>query len=227
MPNGVNFGPGFVGENEALVQQEYFCNEKQKSPGNNFISGNQSGSNSSITKTYQQQVGKDMESSKASYQRDLISAKSNIGGNKPMPSFQVRSTPVVHSDFNGFNGGSNFGFNHPSQTGMVELATATPYLNPNPNGNGNRGIGSIPASNCDSSMLHYANPLGVGSSSNTAAAFLGNQGNSSWHGVSAFNKQDLHSFPPPDLNVRFLAPSSPISSVQIGSPQQPDLALQL
>jgi len=36
------------------------------------------------------------------------------------------------------------------------------------------------------------------------------------------------SFPfPPDLNVRFRQTGSPSSSVQIGSPQQPDLALQL
>ncbi|GMI91398.1 bromodomain-containing protein 1 [Hibiscus trionum] len=42
----------------------------------------------------------------------------------------------------------------------------------------------------------------------------------------AYNEQDLVPFAP-DLNVRFLAPVSPSSSVPIGSPQHPDLALQL
>ncbi|KAE8704224.1 hypothetical protein F3Y22_tig00110458pilonHSYRG00269 [Hibiscus syriacus] len=40
------------------------------------------------------------------------------------------------------------------------------------------------------------------------------------------NEQDFLSFPP-DLNVRFPAPGSPSSSLPIGSPQRPDLALQL
>ncbi|XVF63526.1 hypothetical protein PTKIN_Ptkin09bG0093800 [Pterospermum kingtungense] len=42
----------------------------------------------------------------------------------------------------------------------------------------------------------------------------------------SYNKQDFLPFPP-DLNVRFLAPGSPSSSAPIGSPHQPDLALQL
>ncbi|KAL4335629.1 hypothetical protein GQ457_07G027660 [Hibiscus cannabinus] len=42
----------------------------------------------------------------------------------------------------------------------------------------------------------------------------------------SYNEQDLLPFAP-DLNARFLAPVSPSSSVPIGSPQHPDLALQL
>ncbi|KAL4332260.1 hypothetical protein GQ457_07G027670 [Hibiscus cannabinus] len=42
----------------------------------------------------------------------------------------------------------------------------------------------------------------------------------------SYNEQGLLPFAP-DLNARFLAPVSPSSSVPIGSPQHPDLALQL
>ncbi|KAE8717084.1 transport and Golgi organization 2-like protein [Hibiscus syriacus] len=43
---------------------------------------------------------------------------------------------------------------------------------------------------------------------------------------NSYNEKDLLPFAP-DLNVRFLAPVSPSSSVPIASPQLPDLALQL
>lgn len=95
----------------------------------------------------------------------------------------------------------------------------------------NQGFNSIPVSeynglvDSSSRLLHSGNSLVLGSGPYPSTKQQAN--NATWQGFSAFQKPDCQPFAPPDLNARFLAPGSPIPNMQMGSPQQPDLALQL
>ncbi|KAK3232007.1 hypothetical protein Dsin_003888 [Dipteronia sinensis] len=255
LPNGVKFGPGWVGENRDIEQQQYLYGEKQKS-SNNYISGNQSsrlmspttpGSNSVLGNRYSSQVMEDTETIReVNSQSESTFLNNSLGEIKPAPAFQTPSRPVIQTDTNGFTGSDGFGFNWQPHMGMVRLDTplgkssfdssSTPSqmhgMVPVSN---NHGISSMPANDYNpnvaklagsSSRLQFGMVPGSGFGSCTTMGPK-HQGNSSWQGFSAFHKQDFQPFASPDLNARFLAPGSPISTMQIGSTQQPDLALQL
>ncbi|KAK2660900.1 hypothetical protein Ddye_007433 [Dipteronia dyeriana] len=255
LPNGVKFGPGWVGENRAIEQQQYLYGEKRKS-SNNYISGDQSsrlmspttpGSNSVLGNRYNLQVMEVTETIReVNSQSELMFQNNSLGEIKPAPAFQTPSRPIIQTDTNGFSGSDGFGFNWQPHMGMVRLDTPLGKSafdsSPMPSQmhsmvpvNNNHGISSMPANDYNpnvakladsSSRLQFGMVPGSGFGSCTP---LGpkHQGNSSWQGFSAFHKQDFQPFASPDLNTRFLAPGSPISTMQMGSPQQPDLALQL
>ncbi|KAH7567011.1 hypothetical protein JRO89_XS07G0006600 [Xanthoceras sorbifolium] len=261
LPNGVKFGPGWVGENKATELQQHLYGEKCKS-SNSYISGDQSsrlmsptnsGANSILGNRYSLQGMEDRETIReVNCQSESTFLNSSFGRIKAAPAFQVQSRPLIHTDTTGFNGNDGFGFNCQPHMGMVRIDT-TPLGKSTFNRSSvpsqmhgmvpdsNHGISSMPASDYNptvakladsSSRLQSGNSLvlGSGSSSSSSSCMAfgpKHQGNSSWQGFSAFHKQDFQPFAPPDLNARFLAPGSPISTMQIGSPQQPDLALQL
>lgn len=250
LPIGVKFSPGWVGENKATEQQQYSYPEKQKS-SNNYVSGDHSsrlmsaptsGSNSILGHRYSWPSGEDMETIKEVNSRsDSILQNSTLGGIRRVPGSQIQSSPIIHSNINGFSGIGGFGFNYVPHVGTVGLAKAPGNSRSNNSAFGtvpynHLAVSSMPASVYDSntlkladcsSRLHSENSsVLVSGTESLAAVDPGLLGDASWQGMSTLHKQEFHTFAP-DLNVRFLAPGSPISNLQIGSPKQPDLALQL
>lgn len=257
LPIGVKFSPGWLGENKANEQQQYSYTEKQKSSNNfvsgdhssRLMSPATSGSNSIAGNRYSLQSGEDMESIKEvdSQSDPNLLNDTILGGIRSAPPLQIQSRNVIRSDMNGFSGsGGGFRFNYPTHIGTVGHG-GVPGKSWSDNGTApSQMFGMVPnhhhATMCSmpattdyesnagklvdcSSRLHTENSsavLGSGSRAHTATD-PGLMGDSSWPGL---HKQEFHPFAP-DLNVRFLAPGSPISNLQIGSPQQPDLALQL
>lgn len=254
LPVGVKLSPGWVGENKINEQQWHLFSEKQKSSNDymhcdqssRLLSPNTSRSNSAIGKRYSMQVGEDMETNReVNSQSEAMFLSRTVGGLKPASHFHSQSIPVIHSDMNGLNGIGGFEFNSASQLGRAGLGTepGKSRLDNSPVPcemlgvvpNSTHPICSMPTTNHDSNLSNVADcssslpsenslALGSGSRSHTAVD-LGLQGESSWPEMSTYD-QVFHPFPP-DLNVRFLAPGSPISNMQISSQQQPDLALQL
>ncbi|GKU98166.1 hypothetical protein SLEP1_g11200 [Rubroshorea leprosula] len=238
LPNGVQFGPGWVGENRDNEQQQLIISEKEKSSNNSqsdnhstrHFSPAASGSNSVLVSRFSSQGGEDAETARVlNSQSESSSQYNRVSETKPVSPHNFQQRPH-QSDMNGFCGG--YGVNYSSQMGV-----ATPTGNSRSNnptvpsqmyGMVSDGIPAIsPRPAADSGRLQSSNTMAPSSdSASHAAAEVGLQGKPSWQGLSPYNKQDLHPFPP-DLNVRFLAPGSPSSSLRIGSPQQPDLALQL
>ncbi|GAV88136.1 Bromodomain domain-containing protein [Cephalotus follicularis] len=246
LPIGLDFGPGWVGESNAVVRQNIIFSGKQKSSNNSVLDDHlsrllfptSSCSNTEVANicSLRRREEDTVEPNKGlNYQSELTCLNNRFGGIHCGPSPQVHPEPLSHLDINGFSAG--FGFNSPHQMGMARLAP--------PPGNSaldnapmhSQVLGMVSSSNptiCSRpivsenfSRLHSENPSAIGPGSESLRALhVGLAGNSSWQGLSPYNKQDSH-VPPPDLNVRFLSPGSPSSSLQIGSPQQPDLALQL
>lgn len=251
LPLGVKFSPGWVGENKATERQQYSYPEKQKL-SNNYISGDHSSrlvspatsdSNFILENRYSLQSGEEMETIKeVNPQSDSNLQNSTLGGIRHAPGSQIQSRPIIHSNINGFSGSGGFGFNYLPHVGSVGLARA---LGNSRSGNSafgtvpnnHRAVSLMPASGYDSNTVKLADcssrvqsdscsSVLVSGSGSHAAVDPGLMGDTSWRGLSTLHKQEFHTFAP-DLNVRFLAPGSPISNLQIGSPQQPDLALQL
>ena len=235
MPVGVEFGPGWVGENEALAQRPSLLCENQKSSNNSTPPHPQpppTTSGSSLFVANRSSLPCKEESGEAvrglNSQIELTS--------RPAPP-EIHQTLGIHPGLNGFSGG--FGFNPSSQMGMARLAMLA----------GNSSTESMPSqklgmvSNSSSIPIHPMQANYFASdrpespvSSNTPRSrnlaapgslmkvhtppevLIG--GKASWQGLP----QRI----PPDLNVRFQAPGSPSSSTTpIASSQQPDLALQL
>ncbi|GLT58825.1 hypothetical protein SLA2020_316880 [Shorea laevis] len=234
LPTGLQFGPGWVGEVRDNEQQQFKNSEKEKS-SNNSLSDNHStrhfspatsGSNSALANQFSSQGGEDAETARGlNSQSELSSPYNKVGKTKPVSPYHFQQRPV-HSDMNGLSGG--YRVNPSSQIGMV-----TPTGNCRPNNPtvtsqmfGIPSFSRMPADN--SGRLHSGNKMALNSdSASHTATDVQLHGKASGQGLSPYGKQDFHPFPP-DLNVGFLAPSSPSSSsLRIGSPQQPDLALQL
>ncbi|XVE94406.1 hypothetical protein REPUB_Repub02eG0005900 [Reevesia pubescens] len=228
LPSGLKFGPGWVGENRTIEQPPFSFSEKQRS--SNSLSDNHSsrllspatsGSNSIAASRFPLQGGEDTEIVRGlSSQNDSTSAASHR--------FQQR--PLLHSGINGSIAGFGIGY---SQTGLVTQPvnslsekTLVPSQSHGMVSGSSSTMSPMPGSDflpketkfADSSIaLHSGNAMAVGP--DNVATNVGLQRKS-------YNKQDFLPFPP-DLNVRFRAPGSPSSIVPIGSPQHPDLALQL
>lgn len=235
LPVGVEFGPGWVGENEALAQRPSLLCENQKSSNNSTPPHPQpppTTSGSSLYVANRSSLPCKEESGEAvrglNSQIELTS--------RPAPP-EIHQTLGIHPGLNGFSGG--FGFNPSSQMGMARLAMLA----------GNSSTESMPSqklgmvSNSSSIPIHpmQANyfasdrPESPVSSNTPRSRNLAEPGSlmkvhtppevlidgkASWQGLP----QRI----PPDLNVRFQAPGSPSSSTTpIASSQQPDLALQL
>jgi bromodomain-containing protein 7/9 len=164
---------------------------------------------------------------------------------KSMPSLQIQQKPIIHPDMNGFSGG--FGYNSSPQPGMARTVAPTGKLNLEQTAVPSQMFGVVPTGNSafisvpgndfntnkgmlsetSSGLLQPGISPAVGSSSDSRTfGNVGFGGKSSWQGFLPYQQQGTVPFPP-DLNVGFLAPGSPTSSVPIGSPRQPDLALQL
>jgi hypothetical protein len=251
LPIGLKFGPGWIGENEASMQQQSLFTEEKSSdgtiPGNNdtskVVHHRTSSLNTVVANGFLMQDQEDFRSTEVDSQCELTSLNSSFGGIKPVPPFRVQQKPIISSDINGLNDG--FGSDFSSQIRMVRLASLTGMSGSDDtlvrsqmhgiNSSGKNSIYQMAQNDIESNEARFSeiartdsgNPLGLGSgleSHGTSEVVPG--GKASWERLSMYHKHDSFSFPP-DLNVRFQQTGSPSSSVQIGSPQQPDLALQL
>ena len=200
LPAGVvEFGPGWVGENEASPQPPSSLHE-QKSSNNSVHYGHSLGLKAPSTSGINCAESVRGQNSNS----ELAALRSGISETDLGPSIQTRQKHMFHSDRNGFVSGydlsSQMTANHLiSESKLAGSSRSTHYENI-----------SAPATTPESHTPPEAMISGV----------------KSCQGLPLQYRQ--FSLPvPPDLNVRFQAPGSPSSSFCIGSTQNPDLALQL
>ena len=231
LPSGLKFGPGWVGENRTIEQPQFSFSESQKS--SNSLSVNHSsillspatsGSNSIAASRFPLQGREDAETVRGlSSKNDSTSA----------PSHQFQQRPLLHSGINGSIGG--FGIGYSPQMGLVtqpanslsEKASVPSQTHGMVSGS-NSTMCPMPANDFLSKEIKFADSFALlsGNAMIVGSDLVSNAATNVGLQRKSYNKQDFLPFPP-DLNVRFLAPGSPTSSVPICSPQHPDLALQL
>ncbi|XVF74107.1 hypothetical protein PTKIN_Ptkin13bG0033700 [Pterospermum kingtungense] len=229
LPSGLKFGPGWVGENRTIEQPQLSFSERQiysNSPSDDhsgrLLYPATSGSNSIVESRFPLQGREDAETFRGLSSHNVLASAS---------SHQIQRRPLLQSGINGYMGG----FGYSPQTGLAtqasnslsEKTSVSSQIHGMVLGSTST-TWSMPANDflskdtkfADSSTaLHSGNAMIGSDLVSHAATNVGVQ-------RVSYNKQDFLQFPP-DLNVRFLAPGSPSSSVPIGSPQHPDLALQL
>ncbi|XP_057503437.1 uncharacterized protein LOC130786977 isoform X1 [Actinidia eriantha] len=223
LPTGVEFGPGWVGENEASPWPPSALPD-QKSSNNSVYTGHPLGPTMPISGTNSVVHGQNSKS-------ELAVPKSDVGGITLGSSFQAQQKHVLNCDRNGFSGVS--GYDLSSQMGMVRARSAMPMGGVVPRSNTSltpptvtNPIISEPVFPESSRNMHCENISTLGTTA-PDSSHIAPEMVQPWQGLSSQQRQ--YSLPvPPDLNVGFQAPSSPSSSFRVGSPpQQPDLALQL
>ncbi|KAL3603204.1 hypothetical protein D5086_004063 [Populus alba] len=240
LPTGLEFGPGWVGENKAMEKQKILNNLVS----DNHLSRFQPAASSSREAAWNREGVLETVGG-LNPQNELATLNSGAGGMKSAPSLQIQQKPIIHPDMNGFSGG--FGYNSSPQPGMARSVAPTGKLNLEQTAVPSQMFGVVPTGNSafisvpgndfnskkamlsetSSGLLQPGISPAVGSSSDSRTfGNVGFGGKSSWQGFLPYQQQGTVPFPP-DLNVGFLAPGSPTSSVPIGSPRQPDLALQL
>ncbi|KAJ6684607.1 BROMODOMAIN CONTAINING PROTEIN [Salix purpurea] len=240
LPTGVEFGPGWVGENKAMEKQKILNNLVS----DNHLSRFQPATSSSREAAWNREDVLETVGG-LNPQNELATMNRGAGGMKSVPSFQIQQKRIIHPDMNGFSGG--FGYNSSPQPGMARTVAPTGKFNLEQTAVPSHMFGVVPTSNSafvsvpgndfnsnkailsetSSGLLQPGISPAVGSSSESRTfGNVGFGGKSSWQGFLPYQQQGTVPFPP-DLNVGFLAPGSPTSSVPIGSPRQPDLALQL
>lgn len=255
MPTGVNFGPGFVGENEASPESPFSTFEEQKISHNLASNGSPGRPMTGSTACVNQDVvprflGKDsmpeVEVDKRLYSQELLVQSSPpLSGTGSRLTFQNPHNHIFHPDTNSFNG--VFREDIPSWMGLVReqvltgqsgsgdalFYTQTPALIPR--------IDSTPTHSrfrniTDSEGPDYSDSLRILHSENLMTPDTGTDLHD-LPGVRSLSSQSWQaSFPQPrpyslavqpNLNVGLQGQGSPSSRLGVGSPQQPDLALQL
>jgi bromodomain-containing protein 7/9 len=242
LPTGIEFGPGWVGENKAMEKHKVSNSPISDNHLSRFQPATSLGRDATWSKEDMLETVGGLNS-----KNELTTLNSATGGMKSLPTVSIQQKPMIHPDMNGFSGG--FGYNSSSQIGMAwpvaptgkfsleklhpavpsQMFGAVPPSNstfismPGNNLNSNKAM----LSETSSGLLQSGISAAVGSSSDShTLRNVGFGGKSSWQGFLPYHQQGTVPFPP-DLNVGFMAPGSPSSSVPIGSPRQPDLVLQL
>ncbi|XP_062028553.1 uncharacterized protein LOC133744464 isoform X1 [Rosa rugosa] len=244
LPIGVEFGPGWVGENESSRLQQFSfrqgedkvqCNPASDDHKDRLRCQSTSGRLNYVADRYLLQNGVNMENCREfNSQNGLASLNSGVSGIRPVPPFQ---NSMIHSGNPGLN--SRFMSSVLPQPENVNMPATLTGMSSSTNtsvpshhqmvgmfSERNMNTQSMPIGDIDSNEARSEissrsrNPLAQ------AQPQLAYGGETSWQGLSMNNKQVSYSLPP-DLNVEFGAPGSPSSLIQIGMPQQPDLALQL
>lgn len=206
LPAGVQYGPGWVGDNGTPSQPLPISIENQKS--SNSTAGDSSSNKHMIPST--------SDHLNSAVSEGLVEAVRKLNSQNELKqgdasSWRTQFPPQQnHSNRNGFTG--MFGHNLSAERATVpsvkmETGNVIPEQAKSPESSNNVAPGFQPA------QAKVSNSNGEAET----RAFV----KSSWpvqqrHGLAG----------PPDLNVRVPA-GSPGPSLQIGSPQQPDLALQL
>lgn len=268
LPDGISFGPGWVGEDEAPPQLFSFPAEKQRSvngligdvDSNRPVPSFPGVSSAMLCRPSEEMI-------EAVRRLNSQNELAEQGSGSPWMSPGSSSFPVqqqkslIQPNRNGFNG--MFGYDLSSQMGLSQMglsrfatssgaareeggltSSSSSYQMPGGMFSAGGFIGSSvnPAAAVPSSSSFHANaeemrPLQTWGA---AAAEVGGGGGGGGScttskppplqvlassSSSSYQQQRLPLILPPDLNVASSSPTS--SSLQIGSPQQPDLALQL
>ncbi|PIN23324.1 hypothetical protein CDL12_03958 [Handroanthus impetiginosus] len=229
LPSGVQYGPGWVGDNGVPSQPLLFSTEKHRSSGNAAGDCNSSKLVTPSTSDLSSAIAHDPSEGVVEAGRKLKS-QNEVAGQDEASSwrtqFPAQQNRTNHSYRNGFSGM----FGH-------ELSAPGAARVPVPGTEGasipSRMVEKAPRNNLPSShssaMNHVPEHVKLPESRNTLPP--GHQmayGEPEMWKLMNSSRQQKHNAlsVPPDLNVRVPA-GSPSSSLQIGSPQQPDLALQL
>lgn len=152
---------------------------------------------------------------------------------QPKTPFLLHQNPAIQPTVNGFN--TSMGFNLPSQPGKMIRPSRLPGSSSAETMNANAGAfdtisrsnsscinqSSLNPSNADRAVV--GNPSSL---SNSGSHLLDSSGQGSQRPWQGFLLNAKPGSVPPDLNVGFHSPGSPVSGV-LGDSQQPDLALQL
>ncbi|KAL0352515.1 UNVERIFIED_CONTAM: Bromodomain and PHD finger-containing protein 3 [Sesamum calycinum] len=237
LPPGVQYGPGWVGENGAPSQPLSFSIEKQKSSNssagdcnsNKLVTPSNSDLSSAVAYAPSEAMAEAVRKLNSQHELGLQGDASSW-----KTQFPVQQKPAYASQRNGLVG--IFGYD--TSTMGAAMTGANPLAS--------QIKEPLPRYDLSASHSSYMNhiiqeeaklreswgtsPPGyqISQVSNVSGshgeAEMWNFGKSSWPAMPPQQRHNL-SFPP-DLNVRIPA-GSPSSSLQIGSPQQPDLALQL
>ncbi|XP_077231209.1 uncharacterized protein LOC143864207 isoform X2 [Tasmannia lanceolata] len=256
LPTGLKFGPGWVGENESqrlqlplpssslsqLPTPSQSSSQPRVSPcitipcesgskGEKLSDTQEPSNNSSLdgssrtppSTNKSSDTTEGSETIKGTNYETRFSLLNGSGGIRSNPHIHLNQSPAIHSTVNnGFKFNSEFEFNLPSRVGNLvrsaggvgnfsSEASTSSRMNDNVPSRNNIFIhSSMPANRLEAEgtkLLGSSNSINPGSS-------LPESGHKKLDSV------------PPDLNVRFQSPGSPVSGVLVDS-QQPDLALQL
>lgn len=253
LPAGLEFGPGWVQDNEGSQQDQSCSHVRQKFPLDSVCDVSPSGppppstscSNSVPTDSTTSGHGNENlgEARGLKSRSNSSSFSSIIGGLTPAAPLKIQKKSAIGPEMNDC-GAAAFGFSFPVPTAMTSTAVNSisgGSLVPTqalgmPPGSSNT-ISSVPARQLDSegtsssgglSRMPPENVCGSSFGHSADAPEMGLYGKPTWQVRSPHHKKDSPPIPP-DLNVRFqtAATPPPNSTLQIGSPQQPDLALQL
>ncbi|KAG5542754.1 hypothetical protein RHGRI_015763 [Rhododendron griersonianum] len=197
LPSGEKYGPGWVGEYEALPQPRSALHEQNSLPCRED--------------TVEAASVQDSNNESAL----LRSGAGEISHRLPI---QTQQKHMLHSNRNGFNGVS--GYSLSSQTVQANLSMPTGQSQLDELSRSKNGFSTPP-------MVpnHVISESKLPDSSRTAK-YENISGVQAWQGFPSQHRQYSFPVQP-DLNVRFQAPGSPGSSFRNDSPQQPDLVLQL
>ncbi|KAI5590227.1 hypothetical protein BDE02_05G215200 [Populus trichocarpa] len=110
LPTGIEFGPGWVGENKAMEKHKV-----SNSPiSDNHLSRFQPATSLSRDATWTKEDMLETVGGLNS-KNELTTLNSATGGMKSLPTVSIQQKPMIHPDMNGFSGG--FGYNSSSQIG--------------------------------------------------------------------------------------------------------------
>ncbi|KAL1561493.1 hypothetical protein AAHA92_04187 [Salvia divinorum] len=220
LPAGVHYGPGWVGENVAPPQPLLTSIEKQKSFVGDF----------SVSKLVTLPTSSLNSSAGAGPCEAMVEAvkklnnQNEVAGQGDSSSWKTQFPSQQNSQRNGFTG--MFGYGSSARATPQHSVAPSPkveMVSPNDRSSSHsspieqaklpEGRSALPPG-FQTAQVKSSNALGEGETRSSVK--------SSW----PVQQQRYNLAVPPDLNVRVPA-GSPGSSLQIGSPRQPDLALQL
>ncbi|KAJ8534948.1 hypothetical protein K7X08_016676 [Anisodus acutangulus] len=230
LPAGVKFGPGWVGEGGGLTLLSTFPSQNKSSDSlaanhhsARAVTPSLRGLSSAV------EAGKTLNS-----QNELAEAS---GGFSCASTSQAQQKPFTNPR-NGFSGKFEYDLSAHTEVARLSMPKVQPGLQEA--SRPGQVVGTVPRR--DASSSHHSPSNHVSSLENSlretwTTLHSGNlapgaeqttrlSGDS--RPASASSGQYRQSLPiPPDLNVKVQTSGSPSSSLQVGSPQQPDLALQL
>ncbi|KAK6138823.1 hypothetical protein DH2020_027435 [Rehmannia glutinosa] len=232
LPPGVQYGPGWVGENGGPPSSQplSFSTEKQKSSNSSAGDCNSNKlvtpSTSDLNSAYVPSEGMVEAVRKLNSQSELGLQGGVVLLENTIP---VQQKPVYLSQRNGFGG--MFGYDASTEGASLPSQTMGPVLRNDVSSSHLLAMNQFVQDeaklreNWNILPARYQITQAKVVSDSRGEAGMWNYRQSSWPVMPTQQRHDTLSVPP-DLNVRIPA-GSPSSSLQIGSPQQPDLALQL
>ncbi|XP_071923493.1 uncharacterized protein [Coffea arabica] len=240
LPDGLAFGPGWVEENDA--PQQLLSAEKLKQANglvhdrdpSRPVTPSSSGLSTAVAHRPSPEMAEAVR--RLNCQNELAEQAGGSPWATAGAIFQAQHKSLFHPNRNGFS--SLFGCDPSSQVGLARQTIQAGQSGLEGCSISDQMLGVLATGDVSSLRPAYqGNSEEIKLSENRGTSQRGNllgQASDSHVpsevGMTARCLQAQHRQPlavPPDLNVRVQASASPSSSLQIGSPQQPDLALQL